>query len=70
MGTMAGKVLGLVIILVLLAVVGGMAMLGTSGSLVIYNILTSLAQWSGLIALGVSLGLFFWFLPSLKGRKF
>lgn len=70
MGTMAGKVLGLVIVLVLLAVVGGMTMLGASGSIVIFNILDALADWSGLIALGVSMGLFFWFLPNIKSKKF
>ena len=67
---MSSKVLGLVIILVLLAVVGGMTMLGASGSLVIYAILSSLSQWGGLIALGVALGIFFWFLPSISSHKF
>lgn len=49
-----------------LAVVGSMAMLGTNGSLIIYNILNELKNWTGLIALGVALGVFYFFMPSTK----
>lgn len=70
MGSMAGKILGLVIVLALLGVVGVMTMLGSSGSIVIFNILTALAQWSQLITLGVALGLFFYFLPNIKSKHF
>ena len=60
------KGLSLVIFIAFLAVVGAMAMLGTSGSLIIYNILTAITEWSELIALGIALGLFFYFMPSGK----
>ena len=69
MGSMPGKILGLVIVLALLGVVGVMTILGASGSIVIFNIVTALAQWSQLIALGVALGIFFYFLPSIKNKK-
>lgn len=49
-----------------LAVVGSMAMLGTNGSLIVYGIIDALADWSGLIALGVALGVFYFFMPSSK----
>ena len=69
MSNQTSKVLGLVIVLALLGVVGGMTLLGTNGSLVIFNIVSSLAQWSQLIALGVALGIFFYFMPNTK-KKF
>lgn len=66
MGSQTGKVLGLVIMIAVLAVVGSMAMLGTNGSLIVWNILDALTDWAGLIALGVALGIFYFFMPSTK----
>lgn len=57
------KTIALVIVLALLAVTGGMSMLGTNGSIAVYNILYAVRQWSELIALGIALGLFFYFMP-------
>lgn len=67
---MPGKILGLVIVIALLGVVGVMTMLGSQGSIVVYAITSGLAQWSQLIALGVALGIFFYFLPNLKKAHF
>ena len=64
--SMTKKGLSFVIFLAFLAVVGGMTMLGGAGSIIIYNILTAIQDWSELIALGIALGLFFYFMP---GRK-
>ena len=58
------KTISLVIVLALLAVTGSMAMLGANGSIAIYNILYAVRQWSELIALGIALGLFFYFMPT------
>jgi len=66
MGSQTGKVLGLVIMIAVLAVVGSMAMLGANGSILVYNILDALVDWSGLIALGVALGVFYFFMPTSK----
>lgn len=68
MSSYIGKGLALVIFVAFLGVVGGMTMLGTAGSIVIYNITTSLQDWSELIGMGVALGLFLVFLPIAKKR--
>jgi len=41
-------------------------MLGANGSILVYNILDALVDWSGLIALGVALGVFYFFMPTSK----
>ncbi len=58
------KTIALVIVLALLAITGSMSMLGTAGSIALYNILSAIRDWSELIALGVALGLFFYFMPT------
>ncbi len=58
------KTIALVIVLALLAITGSMSMLGTAGSVALYNILSAIRDWSELIALGVALGLFFYFMPT------
>lgn len=69
MSGQTGKVLGLVIMLALLGVVGTMSLLGANGSIVIFAITAGLDQWAQLIALGVALGIFFYFMPSKKSMK-
>jgi hypothetical protein len=69
MSGQTGKVLGLVIMLALLGVVGTMSLLGANGSIVIFAITAGLGQWAQLIALGVALGIFFYFMPSKKSMK-
>lgn len=62
-GTWTKKTISLVIVLALLAVTAGMSMLSGSGSTALANILDAISDWSELIALGVALGLFFYFMP-------
>ena len=47
----------LVFTLILLAVVGGMTILGTAGSTVIYAIQVALQDWGELLALGFAVGM-------------
>lgn len=63
-GVWTRKTIALVIVLALLGVTMGMSMLGTDGSIAIYNILHAIQEWSELIALGIALGLFFYFMPT------
>jgi hypothetical protein len=46
-----------------------MTLLGANGSIVIFAITAGLGQWAQLIALGVALGIFFYFMPSKKSMK-
>lgn len=68
MGNMLGKGLALVIFIAFLAVVGGMGMLGTAGSIIVYNILVALQDWSELIGMGVALALFIAFIPVARKK--
>jgi len=52
-----------------MTVANGLAILAGSGSTALSNILTQIASFSDLIALGVALGVMLSFMPSLK-RKF
>lgn len=61
------KTIGYVIVLALLAVVSGMTMLAGSGSIALFNTLEAIKDWSELIALGIALGLFYWFMPKEAG---
>lgn len=67
-GSMLGKGLALVLFIAFLGVVGGMGMLGTAGSIIIYNIMVAMQDWSELIGMGVALGLFIAFMPVAKKK--
>jgi hypothetical protein len=57
----------LVFTLILLAIVGSMTILGTSGSTIIFAIQASLANWGDLIGLGFAVGIVMIFLSLGEG---
>ena len=67
MSAFTKKTIAYVIVLALLAVTAGMTMLAGSGSTALANTIDAIAEWSELIALGIAMGLFFWFMPSESG---
>ena len=61
MSAVTKKGLALAFFLILMAVISTMTILGTDGSLIIYNVIHSLVDWSSLIGLGLALGLVYMF---------
>lgn len=57
MSAITKKGLGFAMFLIFMAVIGGMTILGTDGSVLIYTVVNSLVDWGQLIGLGMALGL-------------
>ena len=54
--------------LIFMAVIGGMTILGTDGSVIVYAVIHSLVDWAELIGLGLALALIGIFSASRKKK--